>query len=468
MNRKGPLCAMVSLAALLLLPPRTLGQSCQASVQNKVGDTISVIATLFTSDPNENGEGESVTVASSGGEIAATIGSYNLAAPFSYTATAANETITGTLNNFDDDETCSITATANPAPGFTPKQKQTASKAALATGLTGIGVGVAFTLLCASGAGTPLCIGLLGLSTVGGASSLTLGYIASDPADPNYTQIAKPVIGTIPNVQPGNGLTPEEAKAFNALFNIDARIYGVGIAAYTSANRAQGAKNAGSSFWEQRQLNAAMQYNKTLGGLLDEDVQARSKLSQLLQEAGITATITPAAVFAAEQQIAVGGLPLQEVQELTALGLSSADIQQLTQLLIVPDVNAASGTFPELLVSPGYVNAMKAAAQAFEGSATACIINSSSNQFSTGQPTTFKAVVTAPPATGTPTGKITFVDSANSHLVLGTAPLGGGSASITVALQAPPDRQWIQAVYSGDNSFQECKSPFIAEDYSGN
>jgi len=97
--------------------------------------------------------------------------------------------------------------------------------------------------------------------------------------------------------------------------------------------------------------------------------------------------------------------------------------------------------------------------------ATTCLINSSSNQFSAGQHTTFTARVNVPSATGTPTGTITFVDSANSDFVLGTAQLVGGTASIRAVLQAPPPRQWIGAVYSGDNNFQSCKSPYIPEDY---
>ena len=96
---------------------------------------------------------------------------------------------------------------------------------------------------------------------------------------------------------------------------------------------------------------------------------------------------------------------------------------------------------------------------------TTCVINSSSNQFSKGESTTFTAAVTVPRAAGTPTGTITFVDSADSQFVLGTAPLVGGKASIKAVLQAPPPRQWIEAMYPGDNNFQGCKSPYIPENY---
>ena len=97
---------------------------------------------------------------------------------------------------------------------------------------------------------------------------------------------------------------------------------------------------------------------------------------------------------------------------------------------------------------------------------TTCAINSSSEQFSTGQAITFTALVTVPPGTGTPTGTITFVDSANSDFVLGTEPLVGGRASINAVLLGPPPRQWIAAEYSGDSNFQGCKSSYIPEDYS--
>lgn len=274
-------------------------------------------------------------------------------------------------------------------------------------------------------------------------------------------QIATPVTGTVPHVVAGSGLTVGEAEAFNNVFNIDAKIHAVGIAAYTSANRAQGAKNANNNFWEQRQLAAAAGYNKTLGGLLTEDVDAREKLDQALNDAGVTATITPAEVLAVEEQIAISGLPSQEVQELTGLGLSSTDIQQLAQILIVQDINAASGTFPDTLVSQNYVDALTAASGAFLGASTSCSITSSSLYFSTGQPITFTAFVKSGPGEA-PTGTVSFVDSANSQVVLGTAPLVNGVAKITVVLQ-PLASQWIKAVYSGANGFQSCQSTYIPE-----
>lgn len=99
--------------------------------------------------------------------------------------------------------------------------------------------------------------------------------------------------------------------------------------------------------------------------------------------------------------------------------------------------------------------------------ATECAIEQSSSQFSKGQAITFTALVQpAGNSTGTPTGSVTFMDSASSLFALGTAPLAGGKSSIKAVLSPPPDRQWVNAVYSGDNTFLPCKSPYVVENYS--
>jgi hypothetical protein len=96
---------------------------------------------------------------------------------------------------------------------------------------------------------------------------------------------------------------------------------------------------------------------------------------------------------------------------------------------------------------------------------TACAIYSSSPLFTVGQPLTFTAYVTISPlVVGSPSGKVSFIDSTVSDLVLGRASLVGGNASIQAALKNPTHRQWIMATYPGDASFLPCKSPDIAED----
>jgi hypothetical protein len=117
-------------------------------------------------------------------------------------------------------------------------------------------------------------------------------------------------------------------------------------------------------------------------------------------------------------------------------------------------------------VSP---NATQSFKLTIDKAATKCVIYSSAQDFTNGQPITFTALVKLGPLeTDTPTGNIIFVDSAYSQSVLGTAPLVGGTSSIAAVLQAPPDRQSIKAVYPGDNSFKACVSAYTVLNYYSN
>jgi YVTN family beta-propeller protein len=100
--------------------------------------------------------------------------------------------------------------------------------------------------------------------------------------------------------------------------------------------------------------------------------------------------------------------------------------------------------------------------------ATTCVIQSSSPLFSTGETLTFTGIVQPTAAASvSPTGTITFYDSGNSRFVLGSATLnGGGEASVKRVLKAPPDRQWLEFTYPGDNNFLPCTSQELPEDYS--
>lgn len=98
---------------------------------------------------------------------------------------------------------------------------------------------------------------------------------------------------------------------------------------------------------------------------------------------------------------------------------------------------------------------------------TTCVLNSSTSFFSNGQPLTFTLLVQpGSPSSNSPTGQATFIDTAYSQYVLGTAAVAHGTASIRAALQAPPNVQWTKAVYSGDNNFAPCTSSYIAENYN--
>jgi YVTN family beta-propeller protein len=130
-----------------------------------------------------------------------------------------------------------------------------------------------------------------------------------------------------------------------------------------------------------------------------------------------------------------------------------------------------TGYAPGVYVLSVYGNAFAAQQVQFtitSRSATTCVIRSSSPLFSTGETLTFTGSVQPAAASSTaPTGTITFYDSAYSRVVLGTATLsGGGIASIRHVLKAPPDRQWLEFIYPGDNNFLPCTSQELPEDDS--
>ncbi len=96
--------------------------------------------------------------------------------------------------------------------------------------------------------------------------------------------------------------------------------------------------------------------------------------------------------------------------------------------------------------------------------ASTCSLYSSSSTFSPGQEIHFTAYVKAGKGeVDSPTGTVSFQLDANSLQTLGTVPLISGVADFTYVLQAPPNKQDVRAVYSGDNSFDGCKSAYLAE-----
>jgi hypothetical protein len=111
---------------------------------------------------------------------------------------------------------------------------------------------------------------------------------------------------------------------------------------------------------------------------------------------------------------------------LTAVYNGSADFQASTSAVVIQIVNAPPAT------------------------ATSTSLNSSPNPSSLGQTVTLSATVTpVPPASGTPTGTVTFRDGAAA---LATVPLVGGSASFNTSTLTVGSHS-LTAVYNGSASF---------------
>jgi hypothetical protein len=94
---------------------------------------------------------------------------------------------------------------------------------------------------------------------------------------------------------------------------------------------------------------------------------------------------------------------------------------------------------------------------------TATVVGSSLNPSLPGQTVTYTAVVTATaPATGTPTGAVTFMDGAASVGGCVANPLVGGVASCSVAYTAAGTHA-ITAVYGADPDFTGSTSPVLTQ-----
>jgi len=367
MRRSALFVPILCLVASILRPSPVLAQSCSVQLTNAAGDTIAVTATLSTNDPNENGEGEPLIVSSSGGEISATIAAYSVPTPFSFTATVPNEAISGTIQGFDFDEWCSIVATVNGAKTFTPQQKSTANIVATIGGVTAVLLGAAAAGLGCTFTAGALCVGLIVAGAGGGLSGAIGGGIAGDPSDPNFTVIATPIVATIPPIEPAGDVTQAEADAFNALFTNEAAVVGIGQAALTSANRAQGAHDAGDSNWEAKQTEAVQVYAAELGALFGSQVDLLKALRDALSAAGVSITVTPQSILSFEQQIALGGLSQSFLQALNEFTDDQGLIDQVRQLLLVQDINASAGVFPGGLIPGQLESALTNFASALSG-----------------------------------------------------------------------------------------------------
>src|SRR3954470_4736350 len=66
------------------------------------GDTVTIEATLGSTDANENGEGEPLVIQSSGG-FTATVGAYAQTRSVTFKATQDGELLTATIQNYDGD-----------------------------------------------------------------------------------------------------------------------------------------------------------------------------------------------------------------------------------------------------------------------------------------------------------------------------------------------------------------------------
>jgi len=263
------------------------------------------------------------------------------------------------------------TPTPTPAPSPTPAQKTEQQRTALndaADGIeaTGIGIGlicVAITvplakLICAAE------VAALKLS------ALKLRKLARDPADPNFTVIAQPIVHSlsIQPITPAPGVTQQEADALNPLLTNMEQVIAVSEALQTSNDRAQGAFAAGNAFWVTKQNQTAQQYALQLAKLLNEQVSLQANLRNATEAAGTHIEFTLDDVKNFQFGVSNNGLSPDISQFLTELGADSATQEDVRQSIISDDAaeiaELGDGKFPDLLTDSSVTNRLAAGALA--------------------------------------------------------------------------------------------------------
>ena len=174
------------------------------------------------------------------------------------------------------------------------------------------------------------------------------GKLVEDPPDPNYTEVALPIIPTtsIQPIVPRGDLTSVQADAFNALFvNLEQDI-GLSRAMLTAFDRASGALAANDSYWVNRQLQGARLYSSQLADVLD----VRPQLLADLQEALSTIDGLPFAIIARnlsniKANLVINGLSAEQSQLLAELGMDARGQEEILNALL--ETEFAPGALPE-------------------------------------------------------------------------------------------------------------------------
>jgi hypothetical protein len=359
------LWSVAIICAMCALSSPAFAQQCQASAGANAGDEITVLAILHTIDPNENGEGEPLTVSISNGGPTSTFPDYEVTHSFIFkAASTAPVTAIGTISGFDGDESCEVSVSVNAKHRFSDSQKNVLTGVA---GGFGIASGLSWTLseACLAGIITaPICALPAGLTaaitaTIA-ASAGTLLLI--DPIDLDFTDIPVPVPAPFTPVTPGNGLTQADADALNALLTNEAKMVGVLRATITAVNRAAGAASVGNAFWEQKQVDAINSFMLQLGALLTQEADARQALVALLTTENFpVAAITPQEVLNFEAQLAFSGWTADQLALLRGIGNDDAFIEAMRPLIFTQNVNLVAGKIPAAFANQTLINMLRQA-----------------------------------------------------------------------------------------------------------
>jgi hypothetical protein len=350
---------LFALALLLGGAVNARSQDCSTVAGNKVGDLINVTVVLQTDDPDENGEGEPIAISSSGGEFIGNVGVYFSAVPFSYVATQANETVSGSFVDSDGDETCSITLAWNQPQFISKTGKSVAAKVGVGLGIVSGGSWTVAELCTANIILGPICGIQAGLiAAVTATAGVLAGAVASDPPDPNFMDIANPVFPSLPIIIPQRGAPQALADAANALLANEVQMIGIERALVTTLNRASGASDAKNDLWLQRQQTQADLLETALAAALGKEATLLNNFQAALTAAVGNTVITADQVKDFEAGVAADGLPAEDIAALQLLGVDDSLISVITNQAFVQDADAVA-QFPLSLTDAALLQALQ-------------------------------------------------------------------------------------------------------------
>lgn len=357
------------IGGVLLFASPAMAQQCSASAGANAGDDVTVLAILHTNDPNENGEGEPLTVSISNGGPTTSFPDYEITHSFIFrAANTAPVTAVGTNVGFDGDESCEISVSVNAHHRFSQTQKNVLAGI---TGGFGVVSGGAWVVAesCTIGLIGPgtqvfavLCSGGAGLTAASSAliAALAGGLLLIDPIDLNFTVIPVPVPASFTPLTAGNGMTQADADALNAQLSIEAQIIGVLRATVISVNRAAGAQSVGNTFWEQKQQDAINGFMQQLGVLLIQDANARQTLVAVLTSENFpTFTVTPLQALIFEEELAFQGWPASDLFFFHELGADDDFVNALKPLIFTQNINQVAGDIPAAFASQALISILQ-------------------------------------------------------------------------------------------------------------
>lgn len=190
--------------------------------------------------------------------------------------------------------------------------------------------------------------------------------VAIDPPDSDFTVIAQPVIPPFQPVTTQEGVPQALADAINAFLTNEAQEAGLLGVLVTSIERAQAAAAAGDQPSTARQLQAAAGFATQLASAFDQEPTLRGNLQLAFQTAGSPSIpFTASDIANLQSDIAANGLPSFLLDSLTAFGVDSQTINQVTQLML--NVTPAAGSFPGFLTDPELLSDFHDFSQALTG-----------------------------------------------------------------------------------------------------